>query len=83
MKNKILVETETGSYSAYLAVPQRQKGPGLLVLPEIYNSNYHIRTVADKFAEAGFLSLAPDSIWVLVSLRLEQLEQERPTKNSI
>ena len=63
MKNKILVETETGSYSAYLAVPQRQKGPGLLVLPEIYNSNYHIRTVADKFAEAGFLSLAPDVFW--------------------
>ena len=63
MKNKLSIATTTGSYSAYLAVPRVQKGPGLLVLPEIYNSNHHIRSVADQFANAGFLALAPDVFW--------------------
>ena len=63
MINKLSIATTTGSYSAYLAIPRVQKGPGLLVLPEIYNSNHHIRSVADQFADAGFLSLAPDVFW--------------------
>ena len=33
------------------------------MLPEIFNSNAHIRSVADGYAADGFLTLAPDVYW--------------------
>ena len=36
-----------------------------MVLPEIYNSNDHIRGVAQGFAAEGFVTLAPDVFWRL------------------
>ena len=65
MKSIVTIETKTGSFSAYLSVPQNPRAPGLIVLPEIYNSNEHIRAVADRYAEEGYLSLAPDVFWRL------------------
>ena len=53
MKSIVTIETKTGSFSAYLSVPQNPRAPGLIVLPEIYNSNEHIRAVADRYAEEG------------------------------
>ncbi|MDP6352420.1 MAG: dienelactone hydrolase family protein [Alphaproteobacteria bacterium] len=52
-------------FAAYLSVPPSGHGPGLLVLPEIYNANKHIRGVADGFAAEGFVALAPDVYWRL------------------
>ncbi|MCB1741096.1 MAG: dienelactone hydrolase family protein, partial [Gammaproteobacteria bacterium] len=37
--------------------------PGLVVLPEVFNSNTHIREVADGYAEDGYIALAPDVYW--------------------
>lgn len=55
-----------GRFTGYLAVPEGTgPWPGLLVLPEIYNANDHIRSVAAGFAAAGFLALAPDVYWRL------------------
>ena len=55
----VSIPTADGSYNAYTAYPLARQGPGLLVLPEIYNSNDHIRSVADHFAAEGFTALAP------------------------
>lgn len=54
-----------GAFTTYLSIPPAGRGAGLLVLPEIYNSNDHIRAVADGFAAEGFLALAPDVFWRL------------------
>lgn len=57
-----------GRFTAYLSVPDQAKDgplPGLMVLPEIYNINEHIRGVADGFAAEGFVTLAPDVFWRL------------------
>jgi carboxymethylenebutenolidase len=51
------------SFAAYLAVPERARGPGLVVLPEMYNFNSVIREVADGYAADGFSVLAPDMYW--------------------
>jgi carboxymethylenebutenolidase len=51
------------SFAAYLAVPQRPRGPGLVVLPEMYNFNSAMREVADGYADDGFSVLAPDMYW--------------------
>lgn len=54
-----------GHYRAYLSLPPSGKGPGLLVLQEIFGVNRHIRNVCDKFAAEGFVVLAPELFWRL------------------
>jgi carboxymethylenebutenolidase len=46
--------------SGYLALPPTDKGPGLLVIQEWWGLVDHIKRVADRFAAAGFVALAPD-----------------------
>lgn len=48
------------SYDGYLAVPESGSGPGVIVLQEWWGLVGHIKSVADRFAEAGFVALAPD-----------------------
>ncbi|MBS0220418.1 MAG: dienelactone hydrolase family protein [Proteobacteria bacterium] len=51
------------TFAGYLALPARTPAPGLIVLPEIFNTNAHIRSVADGYAADGFVALAPDVFW--------------------
>lgn len=48
---------------AYLALPPRGEGPGLVLWQEIFGVNGHIRTVAEQYAQAGFVVLVPDAFW--------------------
>lgn len=48
------------SSEGYLAVPAAGDGPGIIVVQEWWGLVPHIRSVADRFAEAGFVALAPD-----------------------
>lgn len=45
--------------SAFLARPQGAPKGGIVVLQEIFGVNHHIRAVAKRFAEAGYLAVAP------------------------
>ncbi len=56
-------ETDGGACDAYLALPPGGSGPGLLLLQEIFGVNAHIRGVAEQYALAGFVVLAPDIFW--------------------
>jgi carboxymethylenebutenolidase len=58
-----ITAADGGTFAGYLALPARTPAPGLLVLPEIFNSNPHIRSVADGYAADGFIALAPDVYW--------------------
>ncbi len=65
-RSQISVQADDGgAFSAHIATPPGGVGPGLLVLPEIFNSNDHIRSVADGFAAQGYVTLAPDVFWRL------------------
>jgi carboxymethylenebutenolidase len=44
----------------YLAVPPGGTGPGVVVIQEWWGLVGHVKSVADRFAEAGYLALAPD-----------------------
>ncbi len=46
--------------SGYLAAPAGGRGPGVVVIQEWWGLVPHIKGVADRFADAGFLALAPD-----------------------
>jgi carboxymethylenebutenolidase len=50
-------------YAGYLALPPARRGPGLLMLQEIFGVNEHMRAVADQYALDGFVVLAPDLFW--------------------
>ena len=46
--------------SGYLATPRSGKGPGLVLIQEYWGLVDHIKNLADRFAAAGFVTLAPD-----------------------
>jgi carboxymethylenebutenolidase len=57
------VESTDGAFGAFLALPPAGRGPGLLLLQEIFGVNAHIRAVAEQYALAGFVVIAPDLFW--------------------
>ena len=57
------IKTDDGTFGAYLAVPHTGKGPGIVLLQEIFGVNEHIRSVADAYAADGYVVLAPDIFW--------------------
>jgi carboxymethylenebutenolidase len=46
--------------TGYLAAPRRGRGPGVVVIQEWWGLVPHIRSVCDRFADDGFVALAPD-----------------------
>ncbi len=45
---------------AHLALPARGRGPAVIVIHEIFGPDAHIQDVAKRFAQAGYVALAPD-----------------------
>ena len=61
MGQDIKLKTHGGEeFAAYWALPEEGRGPGLLVIQEIFGVNKHIREVVDLYAKLGFVALAPD-----------------------
>ncbi len=44
---------------AWKASPQGAPRGGIVVIQEIFGVNHHVRSVADRFAAAGYLAIAP------------------------
>ena len=64
MNKTLEIKTTTGSgYTGYLALPDAKKGPGILLIQEVFGVNSHIRDVANLYAAAGYVVLAPDVFW--------------------
>jgi carboxymethylenebutenolidase len=53
-------ESNGGTASGYLAVPEGGQGLATVVLQEWWGLEAHIKDVCDRFALEGFLALAPD-----------------------
>ncbi len=62
---EIMIAGPDGSFAAYLASPAAGRGPGIVVIQEIFGINAVVRTVADELAASGFFALAPDLFWRL------------------
>jgi carboxymethylenebutenolidase len=65
MKNQwISIPSDDGrALDAYLSLPPTGRGPGMIVVQEIWGVNEHIRGVADQYASDGYVVLAPDIFW--------------------
>lgn len=55
----IPLDTAAGPVRAWLARPEKPARGAVVVLQEIFGVNAHIRAVANRFAEAGFVAMAP------------------------
>lgn len=49
-----------GTMDAYVAVPESGRGPGMLVLMEIFGVGDYIREATDRLAKLGYVAIAPD-----------------------
>jgi len=49
-----------GNTGGYLATPKQGSGPSVIVIQEWWGLLDHIKDVCDRFAEEGFVALAPD-----------------------
>lgn len=59
MGERVTFAANGGTATGYLATP-RSQGPGVVVIQEWWGLVPHIEHVADRFAAAGFVALAPD-----------------------
>lgn len=54
------LDTPHGPIAAWRTEPSGPSRGALVVLQEIFGVNQHIRDVAERFAQAGYVALAPD-----------------------
>jgi len=57
------VTGKDGAFGAYLASPASGKGPGVVVIQEIFGVNANVRAICDGLAADGYFALAPDLFW--------------------
>ena len=60
MSERVSFASNGGTCEGYLALPQSGSGPAVIVIQEWWGLVGHITNVADCFAQAGFVALAPD-----------------------
>src|SRR5690242_10186463 len=81
MGEQVALKAEGGhELSAYVAAPAGEPIAALVILQEIFGVNAHIRSVADSYAEVGFLSIAPalfDRVERGVELRYEGEDSQK------
>jgi carboxymethylenebutenolidase len=59
----ITISGPDGKFSAYLAQPTSNKGPGIVVIQEIFGVNAVMRGICNELAAQGYFALAPDLFW--------------------
>jgi carboxymethylenebutenolidase len=58
-----ITAADGGQFSAYLAVPKSGKGPGVVVIQEIFGVNQVMREITDSLAAQGYTAICPDLFW--------------------
>ena len=65
--NMISIETAggTGQMGAYMAAPESEGAPGLVIIQEVFGVNDFIQATVEAYADKGFVTAAPDVFWRL------------------
>ena len=58
-----IAAADGGTFRAYLSKPAQGSGPGMVVIQEIFGINDYVKRTADRYAEEGYVVLAPDLFW--------------------
>jgi carboxymethylenebutenolidase len=60
MGENVEFQSNGGNTPGYLAIPKSGHGPSVVVIQEWWGLVPHIKDVCDRFADEGFVALAPD-----------------------
>jgi carboxymethylenebutenolidase len=60
MGERVRYPSNGGTSDGYLAVPASGSGPAVVLIQEYWGLVPHITGLADRFADSGFVTLAPD-----------------------
>lgn len=63
MNSTITIKTNAGDFAAYVAYPDADKAPAVVVLHEVFGVNEDIRLTCQALAAQGFIAIAPDLFW--------------------
>ena len=63
MTESVTITVQDGSFSAYMATPAEIRGPGIVVIQEIFGVNIVMREICDAFAAEGYVAICPDLFW--------------------
>jgi carboxymethylenebutenolidase len=56
----IALQSDGSDMGVYIARPESKRAPGLIVFQEAFGVNDHIKDVTRRFAEQGYLAVAPE-----------------------
>jgi carboxymethylenebutenolidase len=57
------ISVPDGQFDGHIWLPDGGRGPGLLLLQEIFGVGKYLRAVGDRLADLGYVVLAPDLFW--------------------
>lgn len=79
MHDPLQITTADGSFTAYVARPQKLPAPAIVVVHEVFGVNADMRQSCDELAAQGYLAVCPDLFWrIAPGLELsDQTEVER------
>ena len=63
MSETLTITTPDGDFSAYVARPEADKAPAILVIQEIFGVNKVMRDICDGLAAQGYVAVCPDLFW--------------------
>lgn len=63
MGERTTITVGDGSFGAYVARPQAEKAPAIVVIQEIFGVNQVMRDICDDLAAEGYLAICPDLFW--------------------
>lgn len=63
MGEYISIKTPDGDFRAYVARPQAERAPAVVVIQEIFGVNAVMREITDGLAGQGYLAICPDLFW--------------------
>ncbi|MBL8553009.1 MAG: dienelactone hydrolase family protein [Phenylobacterium sp.] len=63
MGERITISTPDGGFSAYVARPEAETAPAVVVIQEIFGVNQVMRDITDGLAAQGYLAICPDLFW--------------------
>lgn len=61
----ISIPAEGGSFAGYLAWPDHPNGMVMVILHEIFGVNEPVQALTRRYAQDGYLAIAPDMLWRL------------------
>lgn len=63
MGERTTITTGDGTFSAYVARPDKPNAPAVVVIQEIFGVNQVMRDITDGLAGQGYLAICPDLFW--------------------